>query len=88
MRFALSPDQFENLKRVLQVAPGVTLELSGANSGTLKTSDVTLLCLYDGALALYVTVTAKNSFKAKLAPESRIEAAITSELNGFIAQLA
>ena len=87
MRFDLSPEQFEKLQAALQQAPGVVLTMSGPKQGTLKTPDVTLSCIYDGSFALYVTVEARNSFKARIAPESMIESRVTDMLNSYLSQI-
>ena len=88
MKFILTPDQFDKLQTVLSTASGAKLEMSGAKSGTLTTSDVTLLCVYDGTCTLYVTVEARHSFKAKIAPESLIESKVTAMFDQFIGQLS
>jgi hypothetical protein len=50
------------------------------NTGTLKTSDVTLVWAFDGVNKTTVTVTDVHSFKAHCATEQEVQDHITAEL--------
>lgn len=76
MQIMLTPAQFSALEEKLSVQQGVKVEPTSETAGTVTTSDVTLSYLYDGTASLDVEVTAKRSFKAKLASESMIEGKI------------
>jgi len=80
----MTPTQFSNLEASLQAAPGVKLVLTTPDQGTLTTPDVTLAAFYDGTAVLTLTVTAKHSLAADVAPEHVLEAHITAKLAPYL----
>ena len=87
MTFPVTPPQFFNLTKNLCNVPGVQVRMSNLLSGSISNSDVTLSYAYDGMAVLTVDVTAKHSFKAKLASDSeiqqKIQALLTANSRGF-----
>ena len=84
MKITMTPLQFEGLEETLKQAPGVKLNLTSSDSGTLTTPDVTLAASYDGTDSLDLTVTDKHSLAAHFASESMIESHITTMINKYI----
>jgi hypothetical protein len=78
MKIAVTPAQFTTLQAKLQSESGVTVTPITPMTGAITTSDVTLSYAYDGTDSVDVEVTAKHSFKAKLASESQIESRINA----------
>ena len=84
MTLNLTPGQFAFLKAQLSTAPGVVLVMDTPYCGTMQNSDVTLAFGYDECDKLEVDVTARHSFKAKIAPQSTIDARIAKMFNEFL----
>jgi len=82
MTFPMTPQQFSSLGNTLANNPGVQLRPANQLSGTISTSDVTLAYSYDKTAALTVDITAKHSWKAKLASTEQIEQRISNLLQG------
>jgi hypothetical protein len=76
--FTLTPDRFAALSTELQSNKDVTVQIQDPLQGTLTTSDVTLRYVYSPtAQQLVVELVKKNSFKARMAPDSMIAQRIT-----------
>jgi hypothetical protein len=88
MTFTITPAQFAALKKSLALQHGVAVTVSpDGNSGTVSNSDLKLSYALSGS-TLTVSVVQKFSFKAKIAPQSAIEARVAELINPFITPAA
>lgn len=84
MQITITPAQFAALDQKISGQSSIRLAPINATSGIMTTPDVTLSYSYDGVSTLDVEVTAKNSWKAKLASDSIINGQIMAMFQKYI----